>query len=125
MPAAEIGLSSSSSSFEQVLRMAISMSVIFSPTKGNDQVKTSMNLEASGVRCAIESPNIYNIVLVLQYSRFVVDVKVVRSTEYRHNIREACRSSLPIHTIAGIPGFVSANDGQKVALFEKGASSRI
>jgi hypothetical protein len=78
------------------------------------------------VRCAIEVPNTHNIVLVLQYSRFVVvDVKVVRSTEYRHNTREACRSSLPIRTTAGIPGFVGANDGQKVALFEKGASSRI
>ena len=36
------GVSSSSSSLEQVLRMAMSMSVIFSPTKGRDQVKTSM-----------------------------------------------------------------------------------
>jgi len=39
---ADDGVSSSSSSFEQVFRMAMSISVIFSPTKGNDHVKTSM-----------------------------------------------------------------------------------
>ena len=76
--------------------------------------------------CAIELPDIHNIVLVLQYSRFVVvDVKVVRSAEYRHNTREACCSSLPIHTITGILSFVGANDGQKVILFERGPSGRI
>lgn len=40
--AIDIGVSPSSSSFEQVLGMAINTSVIFSPTKGNDQVKASM-----------------------------------------------------------------------------------
>lgn len=40
----DVGVSSLSSSSEHVLRMAISMSVIFSPTKGSDQVKTSMKL---------------------------------------------------------------------------------
>src|SRR4051812_24651864 len=35
-------VSSSSSSLEHVLRIAISMSVIFSPTKGSDHVNTSM-----------------------------------------------------------------------------------
>ena len=78
------------------------------------------------MRCAIELPDIHNIVLTLQYSHFVVvDVKVVRSAEYRHNTKEACRSSLPIRTIAGILSFVGVNDGQKVILFEKGASGRI
>jgi hypothetical protein len=78
------------------------------------------------VRCAIELPDLHNIFLILQYDRFiVVDAKVVRSTEYRHNTREAGRSSLPKHTIASILGFVGANDGQKVVLFEKDASGRI
>lgn len=40
----EVGVSSSSSSLEQVFRMAMSMSVIFSPTNGRDHVKTSMKL---------------------------------------------------------------------------------
>ena len=35
-------VSSCSSSFEHVFKIAISISVIFSPTKGRDQVKTSM-----------------------------------------------------------------------------------
>jgi hypothetical protein len=39
-----VGVSSLSSSSEHVLRMARSMSVIFSPTKGRDQVKTSIKL---------------------------------------------------------------------------------
>lgn len=43
-PVRELGVSSSSSSFEHVLRIAMSMSVIFSPTKGSDHVKTSMKL---------------------------------------------------------------------------------
>jgi hypothetical protein len=72
------------------------------------------------VRCTIELPNVHNIVLVLQFSRFVVvDIKAVRSTEYHHNTREACRSSLSIYMIASILGFVGANDGQKDVLFKK------
>ena len=35
---------SSSSSLEQVFKIAMSISVIFSPTKGSDHVKTSIKL---------------------------------------------------------------------------------
>jgi hypothetical protein len=78
------------------------------------------------VRCAVELPYVHNVVLVLQYSCLVVvDIKVVGSTEYRHDTREAGRSSLSVHAIPRILGFVSADNRQKIVLFQKGASSGI
>jgi hypothetical protein len=55
----EIGVSSSSSSFEHVLRMVINISVIFSPTKDVHEI-----WKPEEVRRTIELPDIRNIVLV-------------------------------------------------------------
>ena len=61
--------------------------------------------------CAIELPNIHDVVLVLQYGCFVViDVEVVRCAEDGHDAREACGSRFAVHSIAGILSFVCSDD---------------
>ena len=78
------------------------------------------------MRCAIELSNVHDVILILQNRRFVVvNVEVIRSTEYGHDTGESCRPGLPIHAIACILCFVGPNNGQEVVLFKKSARGRI
>lgn len=108
--------------------------VLFSPTNGNDHVKTSMKL-GSQYGCGVQSemislstqvqfrqltelPDVHNVVLVLQDSRLIiVHVEVVRCAEDGHHARKTCRPSLPVHAVSSILSLVCTNDGKQIVLF--------
>ena len=78
------------------------------------------------MRCAIELPNVHDVVLVLENgSLVVVDVEVVWSTKDSHDAGEAGGPRLPVHAVTGVLRLMSSNDGKKVVLFEKCAGGRV
>lgn len=113
--------------------------VLFSPTNGNDHVKTSMKLGNQygwGVQSEpvsllthvlvanklTELSNVHNIVLVLEHcSLVVVYIQIVGCTENRHDTGETSCPCLPVHSVASILGLVCTDNGQKVVLFEESA----
>ena len=78
------------------------------------------------MRCAVELANVHHVVFVFQYGGFVVvDIEVIRGTEDGHDAGKAGSACFPIHSVASILSFVSANDREKIVLLEKGAGGRI
>ena len=74
----------------------------------------------------VELPNIHDIVFVLEDSGFViVNVKVVWSGEDSHDAGEASCSSLAVHSISGVLGFMRSDDGKEIVFLQKIAGSRI
>jgi len=74
------------------------------------------------VRCAVELPDVHDVVLVLEDGRLVVVyVEVVRRTEDGHDTRETSGPCFPIHSVSSILGLVRTNDREQVVLFEEGA----
>lgn len=72
--------------------------------------------------CAVELPDVHDIVLVLENSSLVVvDVEVVRRTEDGHDTGETSGPCFPIHSVSRILGFVRTNDREQVVLFEESA----
>ena len=65
------------------------------------------------MRCAIELPNVHDIVLVLQDGGFIiVYVEVIGCAEDGHDTWEACCPSLSVHPVARVLSFMCADDGQ-------------
>ena len=73
-----------------------------------------------------ELSNVHDIIFVLQNSSLVVvHVQVVWRAEDCHDTGKASRPCLPVHSVPSILGFVCANDGQQIVLFEESAGGRI
>lgn len=76
------------------------------------------------MRCAIELPDVHDVVFVLEHGCFVVvDVEIVGCRENGHNRREARGLCFAVHAVSGILRFMSSNDGQKLIALEKLARS--
>ena len=72
------------------------------------------------MRGAVELPDVHDVALILQHGRLVViNVKVVRSGEDGHDGGEACCFGFAVHAVAGVLGFVRADDGEEVVAFEE------
>lgn len=52
------------------------------------------------MRRGVELPDVHNIGLIFEYCSFVVvNVQIIGCAENRHNRREPCGPSLPVHAI--------------------------
>ena len=78
------------------------------------------------VRCAVELPDVHDVVLVLEYgSLVVVDIEVVRRAEDSHDTGETSSPCFPVHSVSSILCFVRTNDREQVVLFKEGACGGI
>ena len=73
------------------------------------------------VRCAVELPDVHDVVLVFEDGGLViVNVEVVRRTEDGHDTGETSGPCFPIHSVSSILCLVRTNDREQVVLFEEG-----
>ena len=78
------------------------------------------------VRCAVELPDVHDVVLILEDSGLVVvHVEVVWRTEDGHDTGEASRPCFPIHSVPSVLRFVRTDDRKQVVLFEESACGRV
>jgi hypothetical protein len=71
-------------------------------------------------------PDVHDVVLILQHSSLVViHIQIIWCAEDGHHARETGGPSLPVHAVTGILGFVCANDGKQIVLFEESTGGRV
>ena len=72
------------------------------------------------MRCAVELSNVHDVALILEDSCLVVvHIEVVGCGEDGHDGGETCCLCFAVHTVAGVLGFVCADDGEEVVAFEE------
>jgi len=84
------------------------------------------------MRCAIELPDVHNIVFVFQDSSFVIIyIQIVGGGENGHDSWKLCCACFPIHTISKVSrkktkpliprilGLVCSDNGQQIIAFKK------
>lgn len=74
------------------------------------------------MRCAVELPNVHDVVLILEDCRFViVNIKVVWGAEDGHHAGKTRCPRLPIHSVTCILSFMGSDDREKIVFLKKGA----